>query len=123
MESNMRVTTRNPSHTEPNRFAFDQPKFCTYEGELISTPKWCAEGSIALATGNPLWPMRVLDGSLIVSIDDVEIVKPQPNVRTVTVDGSKGEKYLVTITPTEKTCTCVGFGFRRHCKHIAMVSN
>ena len=116
----MRVTTFNPLYAEPNRYAFDQPKYLTYEGERVPAPKWCPEGTIALATGNPAWPVRVIDAGLIISVDDATVTetKSDPNVRTVTVAGSKGESYVVTITPTGKTCTCQGFGFRHTCKHV-----
>ena len=116
----MRVTTINPLYAEPNRYAFPQPKYQTYEGEQVPAPKWCPPGTVALATGNPNWPVRVIDASLIVSVDDATVTTAKINsdVRTVTVAGSKGESYIVTITPRGKTCTCQGFGFRHTCKHV-----
>lgn len=34
------------------------------------------------------------------------------------IKGSKGNEYTVTLRGGEWSCTCVGFGFRRKCKHI-----
>jgi hypothetical protein len=41
---------------------------------------------------------------------------PVPDSTLVTVKGSKGNIYVVNLL--EKTCTCPGFVFRSHCKHI-----
>jgi len=34
------------------------------------------------------------------------------------IEGSKGNKYAVTLKAGEFYCECVGFGFRRKCKHV-----
>jgi hypothetical protein len=122
----MRVTALNPSYaeSEPKRYAFDQPKYLIYEGEPAPVPTWAAKGSIALTTTNPNYPVRLIDVTMIVSTDNgvVEIQRPKiaEEIRTVTVDGSNGKKYVVTITPHGKSCTCTGFEFRHHCKHLNM---
>lgn len=119
----MRVITLNPLYAEPNRYVIDQPKYITYEGNQVSAPKWSKAGTIALTTGNPNYPVRVIDADIIVSVDEVEITKviPKTDVRSVTVEGSKGQTYVVTITPSGRTCTCQGFEFRRNCKHLNMI--
>ena len=121
----MRVTTSNPSYFEPNRYAFEQPKTLVYEGEQMPAPKWAANGSIALATGNPAWPFRLIDPSIIIAIDDQPTASPKPvsSIRTVSVNGSKGQSYVVTIAPSGKTCSCTGYGFRKNCRHLNMVSD
>ena len=37
------------------------------------------------------------------------------------VQGSKGSVYTVEKTQTGYTCTCSGFKFRSHCKHIDQI--
>lgn len=41
-------------------------------------------------------------------------------LRTRTVSGSKGDLYTITMYPNGKeTCTCMGYQYRRKCKHIS----
>jgi hypothetical protein len=42
--------------------------------------------------------------------------EPQDNV--FIVEGSKGKKYNVKHENEVWECTCVGFGYRRKCKHV-----
>jgi len=56
---------------------------------------------------------------------NVEIIKTTPihQKNTKIVIGSTGDKYKInTITTSEnkviKTCTCVGFFYRKNCRHI-----
>jgi hypothetical protein len=120
----MRIIVLNPFYSEPNRFAFDQPKYIIYSGEEASVPKWAAKGTIALTTNDLKYPIRLLDPSIIVSIDNKEVIKttlPKNNNKTFTVKGSKGDSYVVTVSPNGKSCSCVGFSFRGKCKHLNMV--
>lgn len=72
-------------------------------------------------TGQPLYfktPIR-LDkrGRKFEKVDDMAFLfgdKSEPT--TIEVQGSKGAVYYVD--PETKTCTCPGFSFRGHCKHI-----
>jgi hypothetical protein len=44
--------------------------------------------------------------------------REEPVVPTWEVRGSKGDVYKVSLENNEYTCTCTGFKFRGHCKHI-----
>jgi hypothetical protein len=47
--------------------------------------------------------------------------KVQP--KTLTVAGSRGGTYTVRLRENgQTTCTCPGFGFRRTCKHLTLLS-
>lgn len=118
----MKVTVRNQLYPMRNRYSYPIPEFNVYEGEQVETPKWAPVGAICLATGNPTWPMRLLDPSAIVSVDSasvpVETVKSDTQVFQVA--GSKGASYTVTVSPKGSSCTCSGFAFRNNCKHLSM---
>ena len=47
-----------------------------------------------------------------------EEVKTEPVGRSWTVKGSKGDEYTVTELDGAWACTCSGFRFRGHCRHI-----
>ena len=40
--------------------------------------------------------------------------------QTWIVEGSKGNKYTVTLSDNQWSCTCVGFSYRRKCKHVQL---
>jgi len=44
----------------------------------------------------------------------------ESTVAVVTVTGSKGDKYYVTLDDSAASCSCTGFKYRRECKHIAL---
>lgn len=54
---------------------------------------------------------------------------PAPTAgQTWTVRGSKGDEYTVTQSASDSrqiffSCTCVGYGYRRKCKHIEGIKN
>ena len=119
----MRVTVRNQLYSMKDRYAYPIPEFNTYEGEQVANPKCVTPGTICLSTGNPDWPIRILDADSIVSVDeDVKTVSVADN-KVFQVAGSKGASYTVTIGPKSRTCTCPGFGFRNTCKHVVTVDS
>ena len=110
----MRIEVRN-SHPFMGR------KTYTYEGEVVATPRWVDYPAVALTTGDKSFPIRIIDRSNIITMDD-EIVnqKKQDDTRKVfVVKGSKGNEYVVTVEGTNKSCTCQAFMYRRSCRHIA----
>lgn len=40
---------------------------------------------------------------------------------SITVEGSRGSKYLLTKIAGQWTCSCPGYGFRRKCRHLDLV--
>jgi hypothetical protein len=47
------------------------------------------------------------------------VKEPEPEGRTWTVKGSKGDEYQVTELRGNLSCTCSGFRFRGQCKHTS----
>lgn len=121
----MRVKVRNPLHAQRHLYASHQPEWFMREGEQVTAPKWAVPGTIALTTGEPDRPVRLIDPELIISIND-EIVVPVQKIseaRVITVQGSKpGATYAVTIAPEGSSCTCSGFVYRKSCRHISMAA-
>jgi hypothetical protein len=113
----MQVTAQNPLWSNREVYFFAINEFNEYEGEEIAV-KWVLPSQMALTTGNPDFPFRVLERSTIVSIDGTKnIVTPVASSATKIVKGSKGEDYIVTLG-SKRTCTCSGFQFRKTCKHV-----
>lgn len=115
---NMKVIVRNPQFERQHVWFFEQPEFFEYEGEETKL-KWTNPDEMCLTTGNPEWPVRVIQRRHIVSIDGKSVKKATASVITKVVKGSKGAEYVVTGSNGKWNCTCPGFQFRHNCKHTA----
>ena len=116
----MKVKILNPQFNRPGIWMFDQPEFFEYEGEEVQV-KWLNSGQIALSTGNTEFPFRVINKSLIISINNQAMEQKDLSVKTFNVKGSKGDSYTVTLGSGKMHCTCSGFQFRKSCKHVKEV--
>lgn len=112
----MKVTVRNPEFERKNVWMFEQPEFFEYEGEEVKLKQATSE-ELCLTTGNPEWPVRVIQRRNIVKIDGKTVGKTEAKVITKVVKGSKGNEYVVTGANGKWNCTCPGFQFRHSCKH------
>lgn len=93
----------------------------TFTGEIVPNFKWLSDARVCLTTGNPSFPVRVLEKRWITSVDGVETSPPPPKRAGVRrVAGSRGDVYTVS-TDEEgvATCTCKGFVYRRSCRHVS----
>lgn len=116
LENAMKVKMKNSQWEKRHLYFFPISEFNEYEGEEVQV-KWLKPDQMALTTGDPNFPFRVLERKYIVSINDSSYSHAQTLARTVKIKGSKGNEYVVTLGNTPH-CTCTGFGFRRTCKHI-----
>jgi len=116
----MKVKIQNSQFNRPGIWMFDQPEFFEYEGDEVQV-KWLNPGQIALSTGNPEFPFRVINKSLIISINNQAMEQKDTAVKTFNVKGSKGDSYIVTVGSGKMHCTCSGFQFRKSCKHVKEV--
>lgn len=95
----------------------------TFTGTVAPTERWQdSKRTLNLTTGIKSFPVRSIDMARVVSINGAKAkVVVAPKSRTWLVAGSKGNTYTVTEDNGRRSCNCVGFGFRQHCKHLNMV--
>lgn len=97
-----------------------QNEYNVYTGTVMRE-KWFDSDEIGLTTGNPEFPFRRINRDRIVEVNGATVTYTKPVIEekvTITVQGSKGNTYVVTKEGSKKSCTCPGFSFRRTCKHI-----
>lgn len=87
-----------------------------FSGVVMQKPKWLKPNEIALSTGNPEFPMRVLKTQKIVGVKKAEATK----ARSFKVK-SKDKTYQVIVSNGNFSCNCMGFSFRKTCKHAVAV--
>lgn len=117
----MKVVVRNSLAKIPG-YSF-MPKTYTFEGQIVSTPKWVNYPAIALTTFDEKFPVRIIAQEDIISIDNEGYESSNKNntKRVFEVTGSKGNSYIVTVDGSVKTCTCPAFIFRKSCKHTVEI--
>lgn len=89
-----------------------------FEGRVVKPHKWLTDREFCI-TGDADFPIRVINSAAVI---DLEIVSGSTadidtDVKTWTVQGSKGNEYTVSRWPGGWSCTCPGFQFRKSCKH------
>lgn len=94
-------------------------QFAEYSGVILPNPKWVSSDSICLSTGDTQFPFRIIERERIMELGKSVVSVSKPRSETFIVKGSKpGSTYTVTRDGTHWSCTCVGFGFRKDCKHV-----
>jgi hypothetical protein len=92
---------------------------CEYTGMIVPNPKWVTSDCVCLSTGNTQFPFRIIDRTLIIGMSEYAMEAPDKQMETFIIQGSKpGATYTVTRNGSTWSCSCVGFGFRKDCKHI-----
>jgi len=89
-------------------------------GKVIAPPAWLKDKEhFALFVADSPVPVRVFDRRRVISIDGIQVSQEiDTSIRSFAIKGSKGEYYTVLASKNAWTCTCVGFQFRKYCKHI-----
>jgi hypothetical protein len=118
------IKVRNALYDVRHRYAngYVGPEIREYTGTVVRE-KWFATDEIGITTGDPRFPFRRIHRSRIVEIGGAKIdYAPVKSAREViTVQGSKGNSYVVTKEDGKASCTCVGYSFRKTCKHTQEV--
>lgn len=118
------IKVRNALYDVRDRYAngYVGPEFNNYTGTIVRE-KFFATDEIGITTGDPRFPVRRIHRARIVEVGGAKLdYTPVKSDRiTKTVQGSKGNTYIVTAENGKATCTCQGFQFRKSCKHTLEV--
>lgn len=118
------IKVRNALYDVRHRYAngYVGPEFDEYTGTIVHQ-KWYGDDKIGITSDARGIPVRVIDRARIVEVGGATIdYTPIKSDRiTKTVQGSKGNTYIVTAENGKATCTCQGFSFRKTCKHTQEV--
>lgn len=113
------VEVKATSHMLPELFP-NLPKTKVYDGFIRPNEAYDPPDTFRL-TGNNQMPVRVIAKSKLCKINGEDVIhEKEVEPQVIIVPGSKpGTQYQVTIDGSGRAmCTCSGFGFRHHCKHI-----
>lgn len=100
-------------------------KYTQIEGTVISPAKWMGANEFMLDTNDAMRPKSIINVSFV---DDIKYIrgsstKLATDTRVFKVSSkSSGRSYIVTSNAGKVSCTCVGFEFRKYCKHSKAVS-
>lgn len=99
------------------------PSFIEYEGIVLHPYKWLTDREFCLS-GDKDWPVRVIAIDRVLNLELVsgELKTLNLEHKVYNVNGSKGNKYIVTKSKSKWDCTCPGFSFRKTCKHVVELS-
>ena len=90
-----------------------------YRGQVLKSYKWLTDREFCMS-GDDAWPTRVINLGNVVRLDieSGSAVAIDTSTQTWEVQGSRGDRYLVTRDSQGWSCDCKGFQFRKTCKHI-----
>lgn len=96
----------------------------TLQGTVIARYSWADADTVCLHTACDNVPNRVVSFSSIrevVRLSNGKTETQQPEVPTWTLAGSRGSVYTVRLASKKYSCSCPGFQFRNHCRHVEQV--
>lgn len=117
------VKVRNSLYDVRHRFAngWNGTEFEEYTGEIVDEP-WMGPSQFGLTTGDKRFPIRVITRRHVVEMGGAKVVHNPILDAPVTkiYNSSTGSKYIVTKQNGSVTCTCIGYSYRKNCKHAKM---
>lgn len=124
------VVVRHRSNLLPALFP-NRPDTITHVGTVVQSDGWEPADTVNMTTGNPGFPVRTVAFQNILSVNGKDFSftptekkgpVEKPKDRIFEVQGSKGDKYQVTVKADgSRKCNCPGFGYRGKCRHIEMI--
>ena len=105
------------------------PRTRTYTGTVVKSASYDDPKSFRLTTGDATYPIRIIDLMSVVDLVYSDGTKGTKAVQKkievmaweVKSDSRKGGYYTVTREGNHFSCTCVGFGFRKSCRHVLQI--
>ncbi len=100
----------------------------TLSGTVVRNNAWDERDTFNLYTATRGFPvsnihldrvvnLRYLDRDAPAVMEDAAAYVEQSDQQW-TVEGSKGDNYVITVRRGQYSCTCKGFGYRHKCTHI-----
>ena len=119
----VRVTTKYP---ESYLFSKEPFVYHTHEGTVIPVPFTTAKQTFAM-TGDSTTKMRVIDISYVEKIEFISgtgtAAASSRKARIFKVESkSKGRAYHVVFNNGAFMCDCIGFQYRKSCRHMKAVA-
>lgn len=118
------IKVRNPLYRVRDRYAHGVagPEFNVYTGTIVHE-KWYGDDKIGITSDARGLPVRVIDRSRIVEVGGatIDYTSVKSDRITKTVQGSKGNTYIVTAENGKVSCSCPGYSYRKSCRHTQEV--
>lgn len=119
------VTTRFPKRSYWHAENYED---YVLTGTILPSPKWLTPDQIAVSNPNHPNGFSIISMAHIIDIktangSSVKVKLPTDDYKEWSFTGSKGNNYLVIRTKGSYNCTCPGFTYRKHCRHIEEVSH
>ena len=96
------------------------------DGVVIPNHKTAKSNTFLIRVSCPTVPVREVNMRSVIALkySDGSVAKKgniDNKIKTLVVKGSKGDEYTVIKEGKTVTCNCVGFQFRKTCKHLEMI--
>lgn len=94
-------------------------------GTVIPRYTWAEADTVCVHTDCENVPNRVVSIGKILGVKKLGsgAVAETPQIPTWTVAGSRGSVYTVKMVKRKYSCSCPGFQFRNHCRHVEQIRN
>lgn len=114
------IKVRNVMYDVRHRYPVGMfAEFNEYTGTVVHE-KWFGADEVGITSDTPGIKIRRIKRERIVEVSGAKFdYQPVKNTREViTIQGSKGNTYIVTKENGKVSCSCPGHQFRRTCKHV-----
>jgi len=113
------IKIKNSMYDKRHLYGCYIPEFHELTGDIIPNTRWVDDEHICFMTEDKYTPLRIIKKANIVSQNvPVIAVAKKPTVSSWKIAGSKNNIYTVRLNNGHYDCECVGFSFRKDCKHI-----